>query len=315
MNALRQTGAALLAAMLTLTLVASLAAGALWQQWRWIEVESAERTRSQAGWILIGALDWARLILREDARAGGADHLAEPWAVTLQEARLSSFLAADKNNTALTSEEDPLELFLAGQIEDMQGRLNLSNLADNGTLSEPALLAFGKLFELLNLPPRELQTLAENMRFASDTSANNRSAALAALPMQRADDVLRMGLTSQTWSRLRPFVALLPVRTPININTASAQVLYASIPTLEMDAAQRLVAQRQRQHFRSLSEAGQFMPDIAFQVVDAQHAVATRYFEVRGRLRMAGMVVQERSLVVRDGLEVKTLWRERASLQ
>ena len=301
--------------MLTLTLVASLAAGALWQQWRWIEVESAERTRSQAGWILIGALDWARLILREDARAGGADHLAEPWAVTLQEARLSSFLAADKNNTALTSEEDPLELFLAGQIEDMQGRLNLSNLADNGTLSEPALLAFGKLFELLNLPPRELQTLAENMRFASDTSANNRSAALAALPMQRADDVLRMGLTSQTWSRLRPFVALLPVRTPININTASAQVLYASIPTLEMDAAQRLVAQRQRQHFRSLSEAGQFMPDIAFQVVDAQHAVATRYFEVRGRLRMAGMVVQERSLVVRDGLEVKTLWRERASLQ
>ena len=89
----RQTGAALLAAMLTVTLVASLAAAALWQQWRSIEVESAERTRQQSLWVLTGALDWARLILREDARSGGADHLGEPWAVPLEEARLSTFLA------------------------------------------------------------------------------------------------------------------------------------------------------------------------------------------------------------------------------
>ena len=87
----RQRGAALLLAMLTVTLVATLSAAALWQQWRSVEVESAERARVQSGWILNGALDWARLILREDARTGGADHLAEPWAVGLQEARLSTF--------------------------------------------------------------------------------------------------------------------------------------------------------------------------------------------------------------------------------
>ena len=92
-----QRGAALLVAMLTVTLVATFAAAALWQQWRAVEVEGAERARMQAGWILTGALDWSRLILREDARTGGADHLAEPWAVPLQEARLSTFLAADRN--------------------------------------------------------------------------------------------------------------------------------------------------------------------------------------------------------------------------
>jgi len=91
-----QRGAALLAAMLTVTLVATFAAASLWQQWRAIEVETAERDRVQAAWILVGALDWSRLILREDGRAGGADHLAEPWAVPLQEARLSSFLAAER---------------------------------------------------------------------------------------------------------------------------------------------------------------------------------------------------------------------------
>src|ERR1700712_5478107 len=95
----RQHGAALLAAMLTVTLVATLAAGAMWQQWRGAEVEAAHRSRVQSSWILAGVLDWARLILREDFQAGNIDHLAEPWAVPLQEARLSTFLAADPNNT------------------------------------------------------------------------------------------------------------------------------------------------------------------------------------------------------------------------
>ena len=67
-----QRGAALLAAMLTVALVATFAAGALWQQWKSVEVEGAERQRTQARWLLTGALDWARVILREDARAGDA---------------------------------------------------------------------------------------------------------------------------------------------------------------------------------------------------------------------------------------------------
>lgn len=48
-----QAGAALLAAMLTVTLVATFAAAAMWQQWRAIEVETAERARIQSAWILI----------------------------------------------------------------------------------------------------------------------------------------------------------------------------------------------------------------------------------------------------------------------
>jgi hypothetical protein len=97
----RQAGAAILTAMLTVVLVATLAATALWQQWRGIEIEAAQRTRVQSAWVLTGALDWARLILREDARKGGADHLAEPWAVPLEQARLSTFLAADRSDQAL----------------------------------------------------------------------------------------------------------------------------------------------------------------------------------------------------------------------
>ena len=63
----RQRGAALLTAMIIVALVATLAGSMVWQQWRAIQVEAAERARTQSAWILSGALDWARLILREDA--------------------------------------------------------------------------------------------------------------------------------------------------------------------------------------------------------------------------------------------------------
>ena len=142
----RQTGAALLAAMLTVTLVASLAAAALWQQWRSIEVESAERARQQSLWVLTGALDWARLILREDARSGGADHLAEPWAIPLAEARMSTFLSADQS-TSVDNDNTMLQAFLSGGISDLQARMNVRNLVDDSNkLSEPDLKAFAKLF-------------------------------------------------------------------------------------------------------------------------------------------------------------------------
>ena len=81
---LRERGSALLLAMLTVTLVATLAAASLWQQWQAVAIEQAQRERTQAALILQGALDWARLILREDARAnqreGNPDHEGAPEA-------------------------------------------------------------------------------------------------------------------------------------------------------------------------------------------------------------------------------------------
>ena len=45
---IRQRGAALLAAMLTVTLVATFASTAMWQQWRAIEIEAGGPAR--VGW-------------------------------------------------------------------------------------------------------------------------------------------------------------------------------------------------------------------------------------------------------------------------
>lgn len=306
-------GAALLTAMLTVTLVASLAAAALWQQWRSIEVEAAERGRSQSLWVLTGALDWARLILREDARSGGADHLGEPWAVPLEEARLSTFLAADRGNNA-DGIDPSSQVFLSGRVHDLQGRLNVMNLVENGKVSEPALRAFAKLFEQLGLPRAELATLAENLRLAQTNPANGNAAGYAPLLPQRVAQLRWLGLSARSLTLLSSSITLLPVRTPVNLNTASVVVLYACIPGLDMAQAQRLASSRQTAHFRSLAEAGKLIPDIATELNDQQHGVNSQFFEVQGRLRMDQTIVEERSVVQREGLNVKTLWRDRGAL-
>ena len=308
----RQAGAALLMAMLTVALVASLAAGALWQQWRSVEIETAERARVQSLWVLTGAQDWARLILREDARTGGADYLAEPWAVPLEEARLSTFLATDKSS-ASDNDDSATQAFLSGLINDLQARLNVTNLVDNNKISQPSLQAFTKLFELLSLPPTELTALADNLRLALDTSAESDVAQRAPLLPQRVDQLVWLGLSAHSLDVLRPYITLLPVRTPVNLNTASATVLYACIPSLDMALAQRMVSTRQTTHFRTLADASELIGKTATPLNEAEHSVGTRFFEVQGRLRLGQSVVEEHSVVQRDGLNVKTLWRDRGN--
>ena len=248
----RQSGAALLAAMLTVTLVATLATAALWQQWRSVEIEAAERIRVQSAWLLTGALDWARLILREDARSGGADHLAEPWALPLQEARLSSFLSKDDSGA-----DADRDAFLSGQISDLQGRMNLANLIENGKLSDPAARAFSRLFEQLGLPAQELSALT-TLWLATQTvlKPGENPDPLTPLMPRSVDQLGWLGLSPQTVAILKPYITLLPERTPINLNTASAEVIHASVPGLDMADATRLVAAREGTHFATLADAG-----------------------------------------------------------
>jgi general secretion pathway protein K len=299
-------GVALLAAMLTVTLVATLAATALWQQWRSVEIETAERARIQSAWVLTGALDWSRLILREDLRAGGPDHLAEPWATPLAEARLSSFLSLDK-----TTDDDTQEAFLSGRISDAQAKLNVTNLVQGQKISAPALRAFGKLFELLGVPPDQLQLLAESLRLALDTRPENTASATAPLLPQRVEQLTWLGLSRANLALLSPYITLLPVPTPVNLNTASAEVISAVFPGMDLSSAKRLVLQRARSPYRTRDEAVQALRGFGAQIDDNQHAVATRYFEVHGRLRLDQTVLEERSLVQRTGTDVMTLWRER----
>lgn len=308
---LKQRGAALLVAMIILTLVATLAASMVWQQYRAIQVESAERGRQQSAWILTGALDWAKLILREDARSAGAkpvDHLGEPWAVPLAEARLSTFLAADKNNT----EDSGPDAFLSGSIEDAQSRFNLMNLVPDDpakpNLEELAILT--RLCENVSASSATAQALARALSAASSGSGD------APVLPQTVDDLVWLGIDPGDLKRLKPFVTLLPRGTAktVNINTAPREVIAAVFAT-DLGTAERLVQTRQREPIKDKENARQFMHDPAPTGVENRYDVFTEYFEVRGQVRLGDRVLEERSLVHRKNADTITVeWRRRVNL-
>ena len=297
---------ALITALLIVALIATLAATTLWQQWRSLQVESAERQRQQSLWLLGGALDWARLVLREDARSGNLDHLAEPWALPLQEARLSSFLASSSDGV---SEEDmgmAERVFLSGQISDLQARMNVHNLVLGDQASAGDVAAFDRLFELLGLPREALDSLVRQLL------ASSRAGSREVMP-QRVSQLTWLGLTSAQLSRLEPFITWLPSRTAVNLNTASVEVLHASIPGLRLADAQRAVVQRSAQHWKSLEEAGQALGNASQSLSSSSHQLASNYFEVIGRVRLGSTTLMERSVIQRDDNQ-RILWRERGVL-
>lgn len=322
-----ESGAALLAALLTVVLVATVASAGLWRQWTAIEVERAERERAQAAWILRGAIDWARLILREDARAGRHDHLGEPWAVPLQEARLGSFLAAEAGGATAGAFVD--EAFLSGEITDLQSRLNLRNLLDaRGEPSPSAARSFERLFVQLGLPVAQLETLVsrwqEGVR-AQQASSASPSTATASITSHTAPDTAPLlpthedqlgwlGLSESTVQALRPHVCVLPSPTTVNLNTASPIVLRAVTEGLDAAQAQRLVTARSASPWKTLDEAQRVLGTSGTAWDPSEAGVDSRYFRIRATLRQATHTLQEETRVLRERDTVRVLERIHASL-
>jgi len=302
-----QRGAALLTALIIVTLVVTLAASMIWQQWRAVQVEAAERARMQSAWILLGALDWARLILREDARSGRPTALTEPWATPLAEARLSTFLAADRDRSA----EDGPDAFLSGVITDAQARYNLASLLDPAGKIVPAELdALQRLCQTVGLSSDVAQRIAAGMRDAQLGASQGSGS--APLRPRRLAQLTWLGIDAGTIAALEPYVTLLPVPTPVNANTASREVLAAVIKGLDLATAERLVQLRTRDPFKTLAAVQAQVPGLG-PLTAQQVSVTSSFFEVRGRLRLEDRALEQRSLVERRGLDVLVLQREQVS--
>lgn len=302
----RQRGAALLTAMIIVTLVVTLASSMVWQQWRAVQVEVAERARAQAAWILSGALDFAKLILREDLKSNRPTALTEPWATPLAEARLSTFLAVDKSNA-----DDGPEAFLSGSISDAQARYNFTNLINQGKVDPQELAALERLCQAVGIETSVAQRIADGLRDATSPQAG----ANAPLLPQTVAQLSWLGIDAASIKALEPHVVLLPVMTAVNVNTASREVLVAAIKGLDLATAERILQVRQRTPFRDLQTFTAQVSSLA--PLTAKLGVKSSFFEVHGRLRLADRVLAERSLVRRQpNGQIDVIRRERvASLE
>jgi general secretion pathway protein K len=243
-----------------------------------------------------------------------SEHLVETRDTPLAEARLSTFLAADRDNNA---DQGP-EAFLSGTIVDAQARYNLRNLVgDDGKLVPAELQTLARLCAVAGLPGDSARLLAEALVLAWSPRPQGEPDRARILPIQRYEQLAWLGIDPRLIVALRPVADILPGATPLNVNTAPREVI-AAVLDIDLGTAERIAQVRQRTPIDSLERLKAFLPQGA--TPDARRVgFASSHFEVSGRLRLEERVLEERALMQRRGsgsaTEVVALRRERRTLQ
>jgi general secretion pathway protein K len=299
----KQRGVAIVTALLLAALAITVVMSLFGQQNVQVRSIENQRYQLQKAWVMRGALDWARLILREDARVNQVDYIGEPWSVPLQDTRLDDYV--DNGRTA----EDDTDATLSGYVIDAESRLNLTNLAVGGIIDQPTLLAFQTLLTGQGLDPAlaiaaaklVASTQTQAAQFNADGSLGAAAVNAKILALTQVDDLLAIpGFTPPAILKLKELVVFLPVATPINVNTASAQVISARIAGISLSDAQQIVTSRDQAYFRDMTDFNARWNNSkgkppAPTIVNTQ----TNYFIVHGHVHLGRSVLDQDALIER----------------
>jgi general secretion pathway protein K len=283
-------------ALFIAALATVIVSGMFWRQFVLLRTVENQQLMTQCRLLLRGALDWARAILREDAARSTYDALSEPWAQPLAETRLDQL----GESSALASQAT-----MAGSIEDAQSHLNLRNLVRaDGTTDEAQRAMLARLASLLSLPQPTADLIAVYMTQAFGPVAVAGVPVTATgsrpLPLVFAEDLARVpGLDPAVVPRLAPYVVVLDDRTPVNFNTAPAEVIAASIDGLSLSDARALVGERDRGYFINTGDIRNRMRGRGAGFSDTDVSVSSRYFFIRGEIKLQRADTRMEALVKR----------------
>jgi general secretion pathway protein K len=307
----RQGGAAVLMALFVATLATLIVSGLFWNQFVLLRTIENQQLVTQSRLLLRGALDWARAILRDDQGRTPTDNLDEPWATGLAETRLDQL----GETSALASLAT-----MSGAIEDAQSRLNLRNLVrPDFEVDEFERESLRKLCRMLDLPEAIADLVALHMRSALaprivDAGAREPQApSVRPIPLVLPEDLLAVaGIDPAHALKLTPYIVVLDQPTPVNLNTAREEVIAARFPKMSLSEAKALVAQRDRTYFLSTGDTLIARYRQNGEPTDTQIAVASRYFIVRGQVKLERASTRMEALVRRgdtNQLPVRVLWQ------
>ena len=290
-RACAQAGSAIVLALITVLLAASVASSIILSVSRGIDAATGLQDQAQARELARGATDWARNVLADDARRTQVDHLHETWAIKIPPTPV-----------------DQAEV--AGEIREYSGRFNINNLAP-GTVANPlALQQFARLLEAVGeVSAGEAETLAA--RVQNEIAVPSGGLAPRG-PLVDPGELLDIdGFDAELLDRLRPYVAALPAPSRLNVNTASAEVLHAIIDQLSLAAARVLVAERERAWYRSIADFESRLPSGARLDNHDGIDVRSRFFAVVWRARAGVAMVSMTVMLDRSqGNWASILWQK-----
>ena len=298
----RQSGVAVVTALLLVAIIATVATYAGLGEQIWLRQAQNLSERAQAEAVRQGALEWAAIILTLDAQDNSTDDLTQAWAQMLPPLPAEGGL-------------------VTGQIVDAQGRFNLNNLLRDAGVSADDLAVFRRLLQGQELPAELADVLVDWLDSNATTQPNgaedidyltNEPPYRAAnQPLQSVDELYRVrGFSNEIINKLRPFVTALPQTTAININTASAELFQAMMETLSLSEAQNLIEQRKDEPFQAVDDLKKRLPaDVPPPKVS--YDVRSAYFEVNVATVFGRVQRRSRALLQRPaGTAVRILWHQ-----
>jgi general secretion pathway protein K len=309
----RQRGVAVITALLLTTLAVTIVASLFWAQQVQVRSMENQRLHLQTKWILRGALDWAGLVLRQDARDNDYTSLNQVWATPLAETRLDQYIERER------VQGEVFDATLSGSIVDATSRYNLTNLAANRTPTLAQIGIYRRLLTNLKVDPALAERTAIAVASAQEVEpdgapppeggpkpvpkTNN-----APVRLTQLDDLLTIpGYTVEVVNKLREFVIVLPQPTWVNVNTAPPEVLAAVIEGYSLAEANSLVARRKSASWRQLAYFEAELGDK--KAVDRAVGVQSNYFLVYSRVRLDRAALDAEALINRgtDGRKLTTL--------
>ncbi|MEN3110155.1 type II secretion system minor pseudopilin GspK [Uliginosibacterium paludis] len=286
----RQRGVALIISLLVVAIVTALALLFTARQQLWMRQIENRNNFTMAIDVAIAAIDMTRLTLRDDARRNRYDHLLEPWTIPIPP------IAVEQGK-------------VAGRITELQGRYNLTNLLPpaNATIriDDANLVRVARAFSLSTSDLAGLMTAYQNLRKREPYSTPELS------------ELVRLaGLQADTLPALERNLVVLPARTPVNVNFATAEVLQAAIAGLSASTAAEAVAQRNGNPFKTPEDFTKLLPEsvkgaASKEAVDVQ----TRFFLVDIDAWFNEMHTGYQALLQRDGSNMpRVVWARRSKL-
>ena len=292
-----QRGVAIITALVVVAAATIAVSAMMWREAVAVRKLENQAALGEARWLARSAIEWARLVLLQDARTSVVDHLGEIWALPLAETRVTDDLGASGPDSSQQPGLSPTPFadndaaWVSGRMRDAQARINLTGLAAGDKVDEQRLATLTRLVAALDLD-KELPG-----RIASRMGASPRPASFddLASTMVRAE-----ALDASAADKLRNYLVILPSPTPVNVNTAPAEVLSALYEDLPLDAARALVRSREQAWFNQASDVTARLPGAGGQGTATNISVSSNYFEVDGRVRVGRADIEVVALIERE---------------
>ena len=199
------------------------------------------------------AENWAKAVLRRDILAAESsavdvlDHASEDWGVALTYTSLPAAM-------------------ISAHLSDEQAKLNINNLLNDNGVDTVYKERMRRLFSLLEIDPNIVNAIIDwidpDIKLTQPNGAEDQYYNQLADPYLTAGQAmydiseLRLikGIKAEDYQKLQKYVTALPVRTNINLNTASAQVLATIVPDMSLTVAQDFIRARDIEPYQHIQD-------------------------------------------------------------